>query len=340
MSSGQEFTDYVISSMGPKATPRARFVIGRMIQHIHDFAREINLTTEEWLYGIDILNQIGQMSDIRRNEGILVSDVLGLESLVDEITHSVDNVVKTSTAIIGPFYRENSPVYQNGESIIQKEVGGIKSFVHGKVTDSEGNPLANAKIEVWHCAPNGLYEQQDDEQPDYNLRGTFFSDDNGEYSYICLKPTSYPIPYDGPAGLLLQFMDRHPNRPSHIHWRVSTPSFVSLITQIYSDDDPYVEDDSVFAVKEDCIVSFKPIEHTIFKNDAGLKAKNIKNVLNYDIKLCKESAMEQAKLKIKEEQLRLEREHFAKYTNIPKPEKKIHRKHDIEHIEVASKQIV
>ncbi|VVT58925.1 uncharacterized protein SAPINGB_P006453 [Magnusiomyces paraingens] len=259
----QQFTDMVIAAMGPKTTPKMRRILGSLIQHIHDFTRENQVTVEEWMAGVDFINRIGQMSDARRNEGILVSDVFGLESLVDAITYHLEESDHTSTAIIGPFYRPNSPKYPYGASIIQKDLGGQKAWVHGRVTDTNGKPLEGAELEVWHTAPNGLYEQQDPEQPDYNLRGTFTADKNGDYAYVALRPTNYPIPYDGPAGDLLQLMDRHPFRPSHIHWRVTKPGFRSLITQIYDSDCEYVKNDSVFAVKPELVVHFKPASEEI-----------------------------------------------------------------------------
>lgn len=254
----QEFTNEVKSAMGPKTTPKMRRILGSLIQHIHDFTMENQITVEEWMAGVDFINRIGQMSDERRNEGILVSDVFGLESLVDSITYALEDTDHTSTAIIGPFYRPNSPRYPYGGSIIQKDLGGQKTWVHGRVTDNHGNPLVGSHLEVWHTAPNGLYEQQDPDQPDYNLRGTVTTNEKGEYAYICLKPTNYPIPYDGPAGDLLQLMDRHPFRPSHIHWRVTHPGYRPLITQIYDSNCEYVRNDSVFAVKDELIVDFKP----------------------------------------------------------------------------------
>lgn len=278
----QEFTDNVIKSFGPKSTPKAKKILKSLIQHVHDFTRENNISTDEWLWAVDFVNRIGQMSDSKRNEGILVSDVLGLEALVDTLTHSSDFSDHTSSAIIGPFYRPNSPVYKNGESIIIKDVGGEKTLISGKITDTKGNPLIGAKIEVWHCAPNGLYEQQDPDQPEYNLRGTFFADEKGNYSFICLRPTAYPIPYDGPAGDLLTLMDRHPMRPGHIHWRVTHPNFHSLITQTYDGEDPYTKDDSVFAVKDDIIINFTPASPEV-------AAKGIKNELTYNISLALEA---------------------------------------------------
>ncbi|EAZ63936.1 hydroxyquinol 1,2- dioxygenase [Scheffersomyces stipitis CBS 6054] len=307
----QEFTEYVKTAFGPKSTPKTRRVLGSLIQHIHDFTRENHITVDEWMWGVNFINRIGQMSDEKRNEGILVSDVIGLEALVDTITHASDAKGHTSSAIIGPFYRDNSPVYPNGASIIQKEVGGEKTLVSGKVTDTKGQPLKGAKIEVWHCAPNGLYEQQDPEQPEYNLRGTFYADDEGNYSFVGLRPTAYPIPYDGPAGDLLQLMDRHPMRPGHIHWRVSHPEFHTLITQIYDSECKYAKDDSVFAVKEDIIVNFNPVE-----DNSPLKAKGIQNTLDYDIILVLEEEIRKTRQKVEDQHAAVEKTLTARLDSV------------------------
>lgn len=289
----QEFTSYVINSIGPKATTRARKVLSSLIQHIHDFTRENNITVDDWLYAVDFINKIGQMSDSKRNEGILVSDVLGLESLVDSLTHSLDSTDHTSSAIVGPFYREGSPIYPKGGSIIQKDVGGPKTLFKGKVVDQKGIPLGGVKIEVWHCAPNGLYEQQDPDQPEYNLRGTFFTDADGSYEFIGLRPTPYPIPYDGPAGDLLKLMDRHPMRPGHVHWRVSRPNYHTLITQIYDSEDKYSRDDSVFAVKDDILVTYSQASQ-------DLKDRGIQYFLDYTVKLVLEADIQTQRNKMLE----------------------------------------
>lgn len=284
----QEFTDTVIESFGPKSTPRSRKIMLSLIQHIHDFTRENNIMVDDWLYAVNFINRIGQMSDDKRNEAILVSDVLGLEALVDTLTHNSDKNDHTSSAILGPFYRENSPLYPKGHSIIIKDVGGEKALIKGRILNTEGKPLAGAKIEVWHCAPNGLYEQQDPDQPDYNLRGAFIADENGAYEFIGLRPTAYPIPYDGPAGDLLKIMDRHPMRPGHIHWRVTHPSYHSLVTQTYDAECQYSLDDSVFAVKEDIIIKFTPASE-------ALKKRGVLVELDYDITLTLESEIQKCR---------------------------------------------
>jgi catechol 1,2-dioxygenase len=165
------------------------------------------------------------MSDPKRNEGQLLCDVLGLESLVDEITYKLATSAAdepTATAILGPFYRHDAPRLEMGSCIVHGiEGGGDRTWMHGSVTDFKtGNPIEGAVIDVWHTAPNGLYEQQDPEQPDMNLRGRFTTGKDGRYDFYCLRPVPYPIPFDGPAGKVLTALDRHPYRPAHIHFLV------------------------------------------------------------------------------------------------------------------------
>jgi catechol 1,2-dioxygenase len=171
------------------------------------------------------INEAGRMSTDRRNEGQLVCDVLGLESLVDEITYKLASDAKdasTATAILGPFWREDAPARKMGETIVFGIENGDRTYMHGQVLDYRTRkPIEGAELDVWHTAPNGLYEQQDPDQPDMNLRGRFTTGKDGKYNFYCLRPTSYPIPYDGPAGKLLQLLDRHPMRPGHIHFIVS-----------------------------------------------------------------------------------------------------------------------
>jgi catechol 1,2-dioxygenase len=169
------------------------------------------------------------MSDDRRNEGQLVCDVLGLESLVDEITYKLTSDAvdePTATAILGPFWRKDAPKRNMGDSIVTGIDGkGDRTWMHGTVTDFKtGQPIEGALLDVWHTAPNGLYEQQDPGQEDMNLRGRFTTGKDGKYNFYCLRPVPYPIPYDGPAGKILQALDRHPMRPAHIHFIVSSMS--------------------------------------------------------------------------------------------------------------------
>jgi catechol 1,2-dioxygenase len=239
------------------------------------------------------------MSDAKRNETQLLCDVLGLESLVDEIAAKLlgGGADATPSAILGPFYRQGAPDLPNGASIARDLDPSLPwyekaledaAFIHGRVFSSSSSggvgsngsngtdgatdsatqdangkgtkdlvPLAGATIDVWHTAPNGLYEQQDPSQPDMNLRGRFTTDASGCYSFYCLRPVPYPVPDDGPAGRLLGLLDRTPYRPAHIHFLVEAEGHKSLVTQVFDAEDEWIGDDSVFAVKEGLTVRFE-----------------------------------------------------------------------------------
>jgi len=275
------FTQNVINATGPKTSPRMRTVMSYLIRHIHDFAREVDLTVDEWMAGVEMvcsvsplkgnlrtlispsqINEAGRMSTPVRNEGQLLCDVLGLESLVDEITYKLatsSTSLPTSTAILGPFWRADAPRRDMDTSIVHDIPDGDHTYMHGLVKDYLTHaPIANAELDVWHTAPNGLYEQQDERQVDFNLRGRFTTGADGKYGFYCLRPTSYPIPDDGPAGKLLKLLDRHPMRPAHIHFIVTAPGYKPIITQIFDRRDKHITDDAVFAVKDSLVVDFQP----------------------------------------------------------------------------------
>ncbi|KAK8056564.1 hypothetical protein PG993_001791 [Apiospora rasikravindrae] len=298
-----EFTDLVIAATGPKANPRLAQIMPSLLRHLHDFAREVDLTVAEWTAGVDLINQAGQMSDNKRNETQLICDILGLESLVDEITSKLlqqPGTTLTPSAVLGPFYRAAAPDLPYGGSILQlpsassssassppphARTNGISSAVpdwaqeaparlthmHGRVLGSAtGEPIPGATVDVWQAAPNGLYEQQDPTQPDMNLRGRFVTRAaDGAYSLYCLRPTPYPVPDDGPSGRLLQLLDRHPYRPAHVHFIVSAPGHRTLTTQLFDAEDPYVDNDSVFATKKELCVRFNAVQTT--DNNQGAK---------------------------------------------------------------------
>ncbi|MBI3451682.1 MAG: intradiol ring-cleavage dioxygenase [Rhodospirillales bacterium] len=279
-------TDLVIAAMSPDMAPRTKEVLTNLIQHLHDFARDVRLTHEEWLIGIDFLSRAGKMTDEKRNEFILISDILGLESLADAISHNAHGN-ETESAVLGPFFREGAPVLPAGASIAQRNTkDGPAVSLRGRITNAKGEPVAGAIIDVWETGPDGFYEQQDPNQPDMNLRGRFKTDDNGDYDIMAVRPVSYPIPYDGPAGDLLQIMGRHPYRPAHIHMVVVAPGYKKLISQLYDRQDTYLESDAVFAVKGSLIVDFKPardnsgaeylVEHNVvLKADDGTAVKAV-----------------------------------------------------------------
>ena len=153
--------------------------------------------------------------------------------------------------------------------------GGEMALVQGRVFGGDGQPIKDAILNVWETAPNGLYEQQDPDQPEYNLRGQFRTDAEGRYAFRALRPMPYPIPFDGPAGDLLRMMDRHPYRPAHFHFRVRAPGYKDLATQVFDRGGQYTENDSVFAVKDSLIVEFKPAP----------QGADTKYIVDFDIRL-------------------------------------------------------
>ncbi|PJE29433.1 Hydroxyquinol 1,2-dioxygenase [Pseudooceanicola marinus] len=246
-------TDAVIKSMDGDIPARNREIMQAALKHMHAFMKEVNLSYDEWLGAMEWMRRAGEISSEARNEFILISDILGVEVLADMLdkkpTHD-----ETISTVLGPFYRENPPVLPKGASIIQKDFEGQETVrVSGTIYDTEGNPVPGVTMDVWEDAPNGLYEQQDPDQPDFNLRGRFETDENGQYEFVAIRPVPYPIPYDGAAGELLKYMGHHPWRPGHIHFMISKDGYKGLISQIYDSETEYLDNDSVFAVKEDLI---------------------------------------------------------------------------------------
>ncbi len=251
-------TDVVIGSLGKhgEITDRQREIMTSLIRHLHGFCKEVNLQHDEFLAACDFLARAGHVCDSKRQEFILLGDILGVEVLVDMLTHPVEGSESEST-VLGPFYRENSPVLPKGGSTVQKHFAGEETvYFEGHVRDLHGRPLEGVVIDVWEDAPNGLYENHDPEQPDFNLRGRFMTDANGHYAFRALRPVPYPIPDNETAGELLRFMGHHPHRPGHIHFILSKEGYRTLVSQIYDAESAHLENDSVFAVKESLIGKF------------------------------------------------------------------------------------
>ncbi|KAL6865609.1 hypothetical protein ACO1O0_001703 [Amphichorda felina] len=261
-----QFTQHVIDTMGSNVTPRNRQLFSSLLRHLHDFAREVELTNDEWMTGVHFINAVGQCSTKTRNEAHRVSDVLGLESLVDEIANKIiaeGDIDPTSSSILGPFWSPNAPFRENGGTIIQNpNPQGRVAKMHGTITDLlTGKPIPGAVFDIWQASANGRYDFQDPEnQSPNNLRGKFRADENGQYWFYCYHPTAYSLPTDGPSYDLLKLMDRHPMRPAHIHIMVTHPEYKGCTTQLYPKDDPWLATDTVFAVKDDLVVDFKPLE--------------------------------------------------------------------------------
>ena len=252
-------TDVVIASLGKhEAIPaRQREIMESLIRHLHGVCKDVNLTHSEFLAACDFLARAGQTCSDKRQEFILLADILGVEVLVDMLSNPIGGNETIST-VLGPFFRDNAPVMPKGASTVQKAFDTQETvYVEGYVRDTEGKPIQGAVIDVWEDAPNGLYENHDPDQPDYNLRGRFESDENGHYAFRAIRPVPYPIPGDETAGELIRFMGHHCMRPGHLHMIVNREGYRPLISQIYDSSSPHLDDDSVFAVKEELIGEFR-----------------------------------------------------------------------------------
>ncbi|SCA56020.1 Hydroxyquinol 1,2-dioxygenase [Candidatus Terasakiella magnetica] len=234
--------------------PRLKEVMTAFSKHMFAFINEVQPSEEEWMTGIQFLTELGQTCNDVRQEWILFSDAFGVTMLMDYINHHKEQG-STESSVLGPFYRERAPVYEKGDSISQDHVGE-ETLLRGRVTDRSGKPIVGASLDVWQTAPNGMYEVQDENQPDFNLRGLFKTDENGEYEIRTVKPVSYPIPDDGPVGKLLGAVGRHPYRPAHIHFIVNAAGKKPIITQLFTKGDEYLSSDAVFGVKDSLVVDY------------------------------------------------------------------------------------
>ncbi len=250
----EDLTAEVVRRLEQTPDPRLREVMQALVRHLHAFTREVNLTDEEWLAGIRFLTATGHMCDDERQEFILLSDTLGLSMLVDAINHESGGAVTEST-VLGPFYVAEAPFREYGESIVVKD-DGEPAVVSGVVRGTAGEPIAGAVLDVWQTASNRLYDVQDPDQPQYNLRGRFRTRDDGSYRFVTVRPVSYPVPHDGPVGKLLRATGRHPWRAAHIHVIVSADGHRPVTTHIFDADSDYLDSDTVFGVKGSLIRPF------------------------------------------------------------------------------------
>lgn len=246
----------VCGRTGQQTDARMKEVMDSLVSHLHAFAKEINLTEKEWAVGIEFLTRVGQICSPERQEFILLSDTLGLSMLVDAINNRRPSGATEST-VFGPFHVADAPIRKLGESI-SLDGSGESCLFEGRVLDTEGNPIKDACVDVWSDNADGFYDvQQPGIQPKWNNRGRFMTGADGKYSFVGIKPVSYPIPDDGPVGQMLERLGRHPYRPAHMHFMVTADGFRRLVTHTFVDGDAYLASDAVFGVKESLISSYE-----------------------------------------------------------------------------------
>ena len=238
---------------------RLKDVMEVITRKLHEAIKEIEPTQEEWFQAIRFLTRTGHMCDDWRQEFILLSEVLGVSMLVDAVNSRRPTGASENT-VLGPFHVADAPEYPMGTNICLDQKGE-DLVVRGRILDTESHPIKGAKIDVWQANDEGFYDvQQKGIQPDFNLRGVFVTGEDGDHWFRAVKPRHYSIPADGPVGDLLRDLGRHPFRPAHLHFIVSAEGYDRLTTHIFDPDDPYIESDAVFGVKESLIAEFKTVD--------------------------------------------------------------------------------
>jgi protocatechuate 3,4-dioxygenase beta subunit len=252
-----DVTDVVLAAMAGAPNPRLRMVMAAFVRHLHAFAREVQLTQDEYDLAIDFLNRIGKATNDTHNEGVLFADAVGFSTLVCLINNDGNGPTETAAALLGPFWRDNSPLTPNGGSIVRSPTPGPALFVDCRVIDAEGRPIPGVEVDVWQASPVGLYENQDPNQADMNLRGRLHTEEDGRFWFRSVKPAGYPVPTHGPTGELLRAQRRPPYRPAHLHVLGFKPGYRTLITQIFADDDERLQSDVVFSVTRALIGNYR-----------------------------------------------------------------------------------
>ena len=261
-------TDAVTDSFAHIDDERLRHLVHRLTHHLHAFAKETELTHQEWREGIAFLHRAADISNASRSEFTLMSDVLGLSSLVDLLAARPG---ATEGSVLGPFHTRGSPWVDNGSNLIRDNPGEAV-LLQGCVTDTQGQPLANATIDFWQNADNGMYWQIDDSQPQDNLRCQIKVDAAGRFELATIRPRPYLVPTDGPVGELLRVSHRDAWRPAHFHIIVEAPGHRSLITEVFDAADPWVEKDAVFGVRASLVLPFTPASDATTAQRMGLPA--------------------------------------------------------------------
>ena len=251
-----EITERVLNAYSQIENPRLRSIVSLLIKHLHACVVEMKVTDKEFEFAWDFMERMAAKTSPERNEFLLLADVIGVSQLIETLNHDKPGQ-PVGFALVGPFFRANAPFRELGAADVSAETPGARVRISGRVFDFETKaPIGNAILDTWQAATDGLYENQDEKQPDYNLRGRYRADKNGSFELIALMPTAYPVPTDGPVGELLRAAKRPPDRPAHIHFIVSAPGYETLVSQIFVKGDKQIEEDAVFTASEKMVGDF------------------------------------------------------------------------------------
>jgi protocatechuate 3,4-dioxygenase beta subunit len=276
-------TEQVVRSFDDARSPRVRELLQGLVRHVHAYARDVCLTEAEWQHAIDFLTRTGHITDDKRQEFILLSDVLGLSMLTIGI-NAPDDPDATEPTVFGPFFVRDAPEIEYGGDIAQR-ASGEPCWVEGQVTDTDANCIGGAEIEVWEADEDGLYDVQYDDGRTSG-RARMITDEAGRYGFWSVKPAPYPIPGDGPVGELLDAANRSPMRPAHIHFMVKAPGYRTLVTHVFAAGGPHLDDDAVFGVRDSLIEEFS--EQPPGEGPAGRKLEGRWWKLGFDVRLARQ----------------------------------------------------
>ena len=274
-------TDAALDQMSSTPNPRLKEIMSSLVRHLHAFTREVDLTPEEWLEGIRFLTAVGQKCTEHRQEFILLSDTLGLSSLVNALHDKRGTEPATKSSLLGPFYRQDAPMMELGSSILSQGTGS-EVVIHGYVRNATGHGIPNALVQIWEPDETGNYDLQKHDPSVMDLRGCFQADSGGRYYLRGVCPTGYMIPMDGPVGDMIRAQKRHGYRPAHIHFVIGAPGYRELVTALYISGDDHIDSDTVFGVSDSLITS-------VNKNDPSSPFPNLPSI-RYDFQLAKASA--------------------------------------------------
>lgn len=252
----EDVTKAVIAAMSSTPDPRTKEILESLVRHLHGFIRDTRLTEREFQQAVDHVVALGQKTSPSHNEVMLICGTLGVSNLVCLLNNGRMGTAPTQANNLGPFWREGAPRCRDGETLLRSPVEGPALFFKGRVKDTDGRPVAGAEVDVWHSTPQGLYENQDPEQAEMNLRGVFETQANGGFSFRSVRPSGYPVPLDGPTGALIRAQGRHNFRPAHLHFLIYKPGYKTIASQVYPSDDPHLESDSQFGVTRALVVDY------------------------------------------------------------------------------------
>jgi hydroxyquinol 1,2-dioxygenase len=254
----ENITGLAVDRWGTARDPRTAELLTALVRHLHDFAREVRLTEAEWMAAIAWLTRTGQISDDKREEFILASDVLGLSMLVVQMNHQLDPAATPAT-VLGPFHIEGSPEFGYGEDMSDR-LPGTPLVLHGTVRDLAGNPVGGAVLDVWQADTEGAYESQVPDLDEARLRAKYTTREDGSWCVRTIAPKGYTIPMDGPVGELIGATAISHYRPAHVHFLINVPGYEPLITHLFQEGADYLDSDVVFGTKEELVVAFEPRE--------------------------------------------------------------------------------